>query len=78
MRWPWQRRKQHPPREGWLVLTDAEGRPVSEQIPVVVNCDPLKFEVEHSLTFRQIEASHVQHVRVTDADGNVVEVPLYG
>lgn len=73
----WLRRKpKHPPREGWVVLLDSDGREVSERIPVVVNCDPLEFTVEHGLTFDQIEAGSVAAVRVYDIDGVLRDVPL--
>lgn len=66
----------HPPREGWVVLLDSDGREVSERIPVVVNCDPLEFTVEHALTFDQIESGIVSAVRVYDIDGTLRDVPL--
>jgi hypothetical protein len=73
----WFRRKpKHPPREGWVVLLDSNGREVSERIPVVVNCDPLDFTVDHSLTFDQIETGSVAYVRVYDIDGVLRNVPL--
>jgi hypothetical protein len=72
----WRRRSQHPPREGWVVLLDRDGREVSERIPIVVNCDPLEFTVEHALTFDQIESGTVSAVRVYDIDGTLRDVPL--
>jgi hypothetical protein len=70
------RKPKHPPREGWVVLLDSRGREVSERIPVVVNCDPLTFKVDHELTFRDIQAPHLMHVRVIDADCNHHDVAL--
>lgn len=75
MRW-FRRKPQHPPREGWVVLLNSEGREVSERIPLVVDCDPLEFTVDHALTFKQIESYGVAYVRVIDIDGTPRDVPI--
>jgi hypothetical protein len=78
MRWFRRRRPAHPPREGWIVLIDQEGREVSARIPVVVNCDPHLFKVDHSLTWRELQTTTVAGVRVIDADGNTHDAPIDG
>ena len=66
-----------PPREGWAVMLDDQGREVTPHVPVVLVPDGRGGYVTPAPTaFRMLlrEARLVATVRLTDADGAVSDI----